>query len=258
MDAAENQVQVASTVMMPWAENLVASASLTRGERVLDLACGTGVVGRAAATVVDTEGAVVGVDLDPTMVVMARSVTGLDIREASAEATGLESESFDVVLCQQGLQYFPDPVAALRESVRCLRHGGRASFSVWADFTENPFIAGQMDALADHLPPEAVAGFRRTNIDSLGGEPGVASMFEEAGFVEIGVVSERLDVDLPPMREFIPKMIAAIGFAPVFDALSETEKKAVIERIQGSVSEPATGDGATAHMTAVVASGKTS
>ena len=114
-NAAENYEQIANLTMLPWAENLVASANLTAGERVLDLACGTGVVGRAAKPIVGAEGAVVGVDLNPMMVAVARSSTGLDVREASADATGLDSGSFDVVLCQQGLQYFPDPVSALRE-----------------------------------------------------------------------------------------------------------------------------------------------
>ncbi len=71
---------------------------------------------------------------------------------------------------------------------------------MWAGFTENPFIHGQIDALKDHLPPEAVARFRGTNIDSLGGEQGVASMLEEAGFVDVGVMTERLGSIFPRWR----------------------------------------------------------
>ncbi len=254
-NAAENYAQIASAWMLPWAENLVASANLTAGERVLDLACGTGFVGRTAKPIVGAEGVVIGVDLNPMMVAVARSVTGLDVREVSADATGLDSGSFDVVACQQGLQYFPDPRSVLRESIRCLRAGGRARFSVWAGFTENPFITGQIDALKDHLPPEAVAASRRTNIDSLGGEQGVASMFEEAGFVNVGVVTERLEIHLPSMAEFFPKMIATTSFAPTFEALSDGEKRAVIEKMRGSVSERAGEEGTIAHMTAVVAGG---
>ena len=252
-NAAENYEQIASAWMLPWAENLVASANLTAGERVLDLACGTGFVGRTAQPIVGAEGLVVGVDLNPMMVAVARSVTGLDVREVSADATGFDSGSFDVVLCQQGLQYFPDPGAVLRESIRCLRPRGRARFSLWAGFTENPFIAGQINALKDHLPSEVVAKFRATNIDSLGGEQGVASMLEEAGFVDVGVVTERLEIDLPSMAEFFPKVIATTPYLPTFQALSDGEKKAVIEHMRGSVSERADGDGTIAHMTAVVA-----
>ena len=256
-NAAENYEQIASVWMLPWAENLVASANLTAGDRVLDLACGTGFVGRTAKPIVRAEGAVIGVDLNPRMVAMARSVTGLDIREVSADATGLDSGSFDVVLCQQGLQFFPDPGSVLRESIRCLRPGGRARFSVWAGFTQNPFIAGMIDAMKDHVPPEAVAQFRRTNIDSLGGEQGVVAMLEGAGFDDVDVVTERLEIDLPPMAEFFPKMIATTPYLPTFEALPDGEKKTVIERMSGSVAEREGGDGTIAHMTVVVAGGTT-
>ena len=254
-NAAENYEQIVSALMLPWAENLVASANLTAGERVLDLACGTGFVGRTAKPIVGAEGVVIGVDLNPMMVAVARRVTGLDVREVSADATGLDSGSFDVVLCQQGLQYFPDPGSVLRESIRCLRPGGRARFSVWAGFTENPFIAGQINALKDHLPPEVVAKFRGTNVDSLGGEQGIASMLKEAGFVDVGVVTERLEIDLPSMAEFFPKMIATTPYLPTFEALSDGEKKAVIKHMNGSVSDRDGGDGTFARMTAVVAGG---
>ena len=110
-----------------------------------------------------------------------------------------------------------------------------------------------IDALKDHLAPEAVAAFRGANIYSLGGERGVASMLEEAGFIDVGVVTERLEIDLPPMAEFFPKMIATTPYAPIFEALPYGEKKAVIEHMRGSVSERAGGHGAIAHMTAVVA-----
>ena len=133
--------------------------------------------------------------------------------------------------------------------------GGRAKFSVWASFTENPFISGMINALKDHLPPEAVEKFHRTNIDSLGGEKGLASTLEEAGFVNVGVVTERLEIDLPSMAEFFPKVIANTPYWPTFEALSDGEKKAVIEDMNGSVSgRPG---GTTAQMTAVVAGGTT-
>ncbi len=108
-NAAVNYEQIASLWMLPWAENLVASANLTAGERVLDLACGTGFVGRTAKPFVGAEGVVIGVDLNPMMVAVARSITGLDVREVSADATGLDSGSFDVVLCQQGIAVLPRP-----------------------------------------------------------------------------------------------------------------------------------------------------
>ena len=80
-------------------------------------------------------------------------------------------------------------------------------------------------------------------------------MLEEAGFVGVGVVIERLEIDLPSMAEFFPKMIAATSYWPIFEALPDEEKKAVIKHMNGSVSERA--GGTIAHMTVVVAGGTT-
>ena len=255
-NAAENYERVASAFMMPWAQHLVEQGRLTGGEHVLDVACGTGFVARVAADVVGTD-RVVGVDVNPMMLAVAETATGIEVRERPAHDTGLDDGAFDVVLCQQGLQYFPSPAAAVTEARRCLRAGGRALFSVWAPFAENPFIAGQIDALEEHLSPEAVAGFRSTNIDALGGEPGVASLLHDAGLVDVELTKHRLDIDLPPMEEFFPELISATPWAATFAELSDPEQRAVIARMDDAVSQRADGNGTTATMTVIVAKGAT-
>ena len=99
---------------------LVEVAALRPGERVLDVACGTGVVARLAAQQVGTAGQVTGVDLNAGMLAVARALSpppGATITwvEGSAVAIDLADVQFDVVLCQQGLQFFPDQPAALWE-----------------------------------------------------------------------------------------------------------------------------------------------
>ena len=94
-------------------------------------------------------------------------------------------------------------------------------------------------------------GLHLTHVD----EEGLASTLEEAGFVDVDVVTERLEIDLPSMAEFFPKMIANTQCWPTFEALSNGEKKAVIEHMNGSVSERP--GGMIAQMTAVVAGGTT-
>ena len=253
-NAAENYERVASAFMMPWAQHLVEQSRLTGEERVLDMACGTGFVARVAAGIVGPD-RVVGVDVNPMMLAVAETATGIEVRERPAGDTGLDGGSIDVVLCQQGLQYFPSPAAALTEARRCLPTGGRALFSVWAPFEENPFIAGQIDALEEHLSPEAVAGFRSTNIDALGGEPGVASLLHEAGLVDVELSKHRLDVDLPPMEEFFPELISATPWAATFAELSDSEQRAVVLRMDDAVSQRAEKSGTTATMTVIVAEG---
>src|SRR5687767_5758686 len=113
----------------PFAEDLINEAALRPGERVLDIACGTGVVARLAAERVVPNGTVAALDLNPALLSVARSVpsTGAAIHwyETSAESIPLPDDAFDVVLCQLGLQFVADKGAALREMRRVLAPGGR-------------------------------------------------------------------------------------------------------------------------------------
>jgi ubiquinone/menaquinone biosynthesis C-methylase UbiE len=107
----------------PWAEDLLALATPLPGERVLDVACGTGVVARLVAQRVGPSGTVVGFDLNPGMLTVARSLpppsgARIEWREGNVSAIPLPDATFDLVLCQQGLQFFPDRSAALREMRR--------------------------------------------------------------------------------------------------------------------------------------------
>lgn len=254
-NAAENYERFVGVFMIPWAERLVAAADLHGGERVLDLACGTGFVARTTATAVGDRGHVVGVDVNPMMIDVARTIGGFDVIEASADATDLDTASVDVVLCQQGLQYFPDPAAAVAESARCLRPGGRALFSVWAPLSENPLIAGQADALEPYLDPDSTAGFRRTNVDSLGGPDGMADLLTTNGFTDVEIRTERLSVPLPPMATYFPDLISATPWAPTYAELTDHQRKTVIEHMERTTTPHHDTPGCTTQMTSVIASG---
>src|ERR1700732_4783842 len=143
MEAAERYERYpARYILGPWAPLLVEAARLTAGERVLDIACGTGVVTRAAAKRVGPTGRIVGIDLNPGMIAVARSLpapigASIEWLERSALDLQLEDASFDVVLCQQGLQFFPDKTVALQEMRRVLDNGGRLA---------RPCISGGIEA----------------------------------------------------------------------------------------------------------------
>ena len=109
--------QVPST-FEPLARMFVAHVPLQRGQHVLDVACGTGIVVRHVAPVVGATGHIVGVDLNPAMLEVARQNappggTQIEWREGDAADLPYSDEAFDVVLCQQGLQFFPDSGSAL-------------------------------------------------------------------------------------------------------------------------------------------------
>src|SRR5690606_30574041 len=118
----------------PVATDLIRHAALRQGERVLDVACGTGVAARLASQQVGARGTVAGLDVHPGMLAVARSATPpgtpIEWHEASAEAMPFPDASFDVVLCQMGLQFMRDQQAALREMRRVLVRGGRLILNV--------------------------------------------------------------------------------------------------------------------------------
>lgn len=117
----------------PAQRRLLEMADLRPGERVLDVACGSGQITAPAAERVEPEGKVVGVDISQKMIDRARERLGSGVRfeRAGAEDLGEEESSFDAVLCSLGLMYVPDPLGAVREMHRVLRPGGRVAVSVW-------------------------------------------------------------------------------------------------------------------------------
>jgi ubiquinone/menaquinone biosynthesis C-methylase UbiE len=126
-DSWKEQLEPAQTRMLELAE-------LKPGERVLDVACGTGLVTVRAGSAVGSDGEVVGTDISEAMVDTAREQTGLAhvrYERGEAEKIGFDDGSFDAVLCGLGMMYVPSPPEALAEFKRVLRDGGRASIAVW-------------------------------------------------------------------------------------------------------------------------------
>src|SRR5712691_2764603 len=142
-------------VFAPWAALLIEQAALQPGERVLDVACGTGVVARLAAKPVGSTGQVIGLDNDAEKLGVARSLPPLQgvslvWQEGNAIAMPFADASFDALLCQQGLQFFPDRPAALREMHRVLVPGGRVVLSVWEKAVD-PYGLALWEAVERHV-----------------------------------------------------------------------------------------------------------
>lgn len=199
----------------PLATDLVRLAALHPGERVLDVACGTGVVARLASEQVGATGTVAGLDVDPGMLAVARSATppGMPIEwhEASAEAMPLLDASFDVVLCQMGLQFVPDKHAALREIWRVLARGGRLLLNAPGP-TPRLFTA-MGEALARHIGAEA-AGFV-DHVFSLHDAVEIQDLVRDAGFHDVSVRSDTRPLRLPPPEEFLWQYVHSTPLAGV-------------------------------------------
>jgi ubiquinone/menaquinone biosynthesis C-methylase UbiE len=180
--------------LRPAQQRLLERARLAAGERVIDVACGTGLVTLAAATAVGPSGAVLGTDLSAAMVDLAqaaaaaRGLAHARFARMDAEALDAESGAFDVALCSLGLMYVPDPERALRELHRVLRPGGRLVVSVWGKRSRCGWA--ELFPIVDvRVASEVCPLFFR-----LGTGDTLRDALAEAGFVD--VVTDRLDTRL--------------------------------------------------------------
>lgn len=241
-DPAENYERFFAPVIgAPLAADLVDGAALRPGERVLDVACGTGTVTRLAAARVAPTGAAFGLDVNPGMLSVARAATesgtSIEWHLASAESIPLPDGSFDVVLCQLGLQFVADKVAALREMRRVLVSGGRILVSLPGPMA--PLFEAAHQSVARHLGSEA-AGFLRA-VFSLHERGEIESLFLAAGFRDPAIQHEAKEFVLPAPAEFLWQYLgstpiaAAVGQASD-DARSELERE-VVERWQEFTSD---------------------
>jgi SAM-dependent methyltransferase len=216
------------TLFAPWAEDLLASAAVRPGERVLDVACGTGVVTRAAARRVGTTGAVVGLDLNPAMLAVAGAlppVAGATItwQEGNALALPVAERSFDVVVCQQGLQFFPDRPVALREMRRVLVPGGRLALGVWRPITHSPGFAVLAEALDRHIGPGLLTG-----PFSLGDAAQLRALLAEAGFHDVTIRAAVKTLRFPSVEAFVERYVVSSPLAEPVGQADEQARAALV------------------------------
>jgi ubiquinone/menaquinone biosynthesis C-methylase UbiE len=191
-----------------FAERLVTLAAPWPGERVLDVACGTGVVTRLIPERVGPSGYVTGLDMSPGMLAVARSVLddpNVTWEEGNAVELPFAEDAFDVVTCQQGLQFFPERAKALREMRRVLRPGGRLALSVWRSIEYNPVFHLLSEALARLAGPDAGA----MPPFSLGDRAELRRLVDEAGFTDVSVCIDGMIGRFPSPAEAVRRLVMA-------------------------------------------------
>lgn len=222
--------------MGPLARRLAESARLQAGERVLDVACGTGLVTREAAQRVGASGSVSGADLNTGMLAVAERLSPeIQWHECDASELPADDGAFDVVLCQQGLQFFPEPGQALEEMHRVLSDSGRLVAAVWPPVEENVFLRERVQAIAPFVTEEPTAQ-PTSPLHEVGG---LASAIRSAGFAEAQVIKQTAVVSLPPMEEFLPLIYRAVPAGVDFAALQESQQRSVIDHMNGALAEHA-------------------
>ncbi len=225
-------------MFLPWANILLSHATLRPGERLLDLACGTGVVARQAAPLVGVNGQVAAIDVNPEMVAVGRSLPappGASIAWHDGDAASLPfaDSAFDVVLCQHALPFFPDRVAATREMHRVLDSGARALAIVLQGLERHVVFQALMESVARHLlvPISAVQiPFALCDADEL------RALYTAARFGNVTILPASTMVRFPDAERFVPLAVASSAAAiPAFAQLSGPEKAVLVEAIRREV-----------------------
>jgi len=233
-------VQIYDQVMVPrmfepWGRRLVDRLKIVSGEAVLDVACGPGSVTRILAARVGVTGLVTGCDLSEPMLALARSKPArpddapIDYRHASADRLPVPDESYDAVTCQQGLQFFPNRLAALREMHRALRPGGRAGIVVWTPIQNSP----PFDALAngvEEVAGEELAERYRNGPFGLTDPRKLRRLLADAGFDAVQICQETLPVNFDGAAQVVTTL-AVTPLAAEIDQLTTADRQRLVQSV---------------------------
>jgi SAM-dependent methyltransferase len=200
VSAAETYERVlVPTLFQQWVPITLEAGDISKGDNLLDVACGTGVVARHAVDLVGASGTVAGVDLTGSMLTVAERIEPtVDWRLGDAAALPFADESFDLVVCQAGLMFFDDQVGAIREMKRVLRPGGRLVVHVWAHCDA---IEAFSDLLETHVGEAAAENFRTPW--NLKDAAELRSVIRTGGFAETSVATYPGDVSYRSIDEFL-------------------------------------------------------
>ncbi len=198
-----------------WAPHLVEAAGIGPGQAVLDVGCGTGIVARTAAEQVGAKGRVIGLDLNPHMLAVARRLRpDIDWREGDAMGLPFEPASFDATLSQAMLMFVPDPATALAEMRRVTKPSGVVAAQVWDRLEAQPGYRPFFEVIGRHAGGDAVRLIGAYWL--LGDLAGLRGLFAAAGLRVADVVTRlgtarfdsadevvRIEVESTPLRQRI-------------------------------------------------------
>jgi ubiquinone/menaquinone biosynthesis C-methylase UbiE len=229
----------------PWAGQLVAAANLHAGQRILDVASGTGVVAHAAAEIVGPTGAVTASDISRAMLDVNRrrarpdGLAPLDFVECSATALPFADGSFGAVLCQHSLQFIPDRRTAAQEMRRVLVGGGVAAASVWVTGRPHGLFTSVVETLASEGLPEPFPGAFRWSAHCLS-ETELSQAFSSAGFAET-TIDVRSIVAVWADLATATSAVQGMPFGPLLAGLPEAQRDRILHAIASRLPQASDG-----------------
>jgi ubiquinone/menaquinone biosynthesis C-methylase UbiE len=212
----------------PWAELTVAELGVSASDRVLDIACGTGIVARLAQQRLGDAAYIVGIDISPAMLEVARSAApSIDWRQGSADALPLrDGEQFDVVICQQGLQFFPNKAAAVAQMRRALVRGGKLAVSVWRSDEEIPFFRELRRVAEANLGPITDQRYGYGDVSAL------EALLRDAGFRDVRSRKLSRTMRFDDGASFVRmNSMALVGMSAAGNSMNDAERHRILETI---------------------------
>lgn len=218
----------------PWTRHLVAGAGIQEGAHVLDIACGSGVLARAASKHAGPSGRVIGLDPAPGMIAAAKEVEPhIEWVLGTAENLPFDDGAFDCVVSQFGMMFFQDHMKAANEMKRVLRPGGRLAVAMWHAIDQNPAYGDVTALLGAHVSPEAADAVSMPFC--LGDPEQIDGVLSQAGFDGITCETKHEQARFPSTRTMVE--VELRGWLPLFgihldeaqiaDVLDKSEEKLI-------------------------------
>lgn len=248
--ASADQIEAASAyqdlhvpaLFQEWAARVADTAGLRPGHRVLDVACGTGVLALEAAARVGAAGSVAGLDANPGMLAVARNLAPhIEWREGDASALPYPDGHFDAVVSQFGLMFFDGRSEALREMVRVLAPGGRLAVAVWDSLANSPAYAISVALLEELAGAEAADALRAPFV--LGDPDQLDALFREAGVASLEIATQHGTARFPSIRTMVEADLR--GWLPVMGVVLDDDRIArILDAAEDALAGFVTDDGA--------------